>query len=315
VPDRAQTPDEKRMSRGPADDADAPIEITPEIIEGSLEDGSLEDASLEDASLEAETAEPPDPAPSSFAAAATADPQATLAYYAEEAALLDGPDAAPLIHEVGHLQERALGDGDAALSSYRQALSRDPTFVATLGPLRRILAARRMWPELAALLEQESGTPALGADARADLLVERGRLLEDRLAQPDAAAAAYRAALAVAPEHLPALLALLLIASRTGDGTGDGDGDGVEAALAGLARGAPTPGRSAPGPRCATPCRRPATARPPRPSSTSSNDWRAGAMRRACRSGRWMSWRGGCRATRWRCRRPCIARRPGCCAT
>src|SRR5690349_10065561 len=133
------------MSRGTAeDDDDAPIEITPEIIEGSLE---------------------PDPASvlsglgeAGFPEAGASDPRADLAFYLEEIASAGGPAAAgavaPLVHEVAHLQESALGDADAALVSYRQAQARDPSFAATLGPLRRIFSARGVPTEITALYDE-----------------------------------------------------------------------------------------------------------------------------------------------------------------
>src|SRR6185369_16275000 len=65
-----------------------------------------------------------------------------------------------------------------------------------------------------------------------DLGVERGRILEDSLGRPAEAAASYRAAVQADPHHPAALLALLLVAARTGDR------DGTEKALAGLAEAA-----------------------------------------------------------------------------
>src|SRR6516164_4828623 len=84
---------ERRMSRGTADD-DAPIEITPEIIEGSLEADAPVGASRP-----------------SFTTAAAADPEADLAFYLEEAAQGDAARAPGLLYEIGRIRERALGDG------------------------------------------------------------------------------------------------------------------------------------------------------------------------------------------------------------
>jgi hypothetical protein len=252
------------MSRGNGDDDDVPIDITPDILEGSLEDRSedrsedrlqdrsedrLQDRSddgLQDDSLEPAGASEPGPGVpgadlpgSDFAGAIRVDPREQLLELGAELELAEGPAAAPLLYQIGELQQTALEDGDAALASYREALARDPTFVAALGPLREILAARADWSELVALLERQVAVAPLAAPDRADLLVERGRILEDRLARPAEAAAAYRAALELAPEHLPALLALLLIALRTSDGAG------IEAALAGLVHAADDPERRA----------------------------------------------------------------------
>src|SRR6185312_15098320 len=65
---------------------------------------------------------------------------------------------------------------------------------------------------------------------RADLLVGRGRLLEDRLERGEEALAAYREARAMSPDHPGALLSLWLAGVRRNDA-------GLRAdALAGLAR-------------------------------------------------------------------------------
>jgi hypothetical protein len=202
------------MSRGTADD-DAPIEITPEIIEGSLEADAPVGASRP-----------------SFTTAAAADPEADLAFYLEEAAQGDAARAPGLLYEIGRIRERALGDGEAALASYRQALAGDGAFLAAWGALRRTFAARELWTDLTALLDHGIGIQgaALPARDRADLGVERGRVLEDRLARRADAAASYRAALEAAPDHTPALLARLMLAVRVGER------DGIDAALAGLAR-------------------------------------------------------------------------------
>ena len=64
---------------------------------------------------------------------------------------------------------------------------------------------------------------------RADVLLEKGRILEDRLGRDEDALVAYRAALAVAPGHPGALLALMLLAVSTRDVTA------IDEALAGLA--------------------------------------------------------------------------------
>ena len=211
------------MSRGPADDDDVPIEITPDILEGPVESGPVA------------TGHPAGPGRPGTAAAAEMDPRAEIELYLAEAALAgaEGGRAAPLLHEAAHLQASALGDHTSALATHREALARDATFVATLAPLRQLLSARGAWDELAVVYERLIRGGAFGADARrsrrvADLWVERGRILEDRLARPLDAASGYREAMVSAPDHATVPLARLLGAARAQDS------DGVEAALAGL---------------------------------------------------------------------------------
>jgi tetratricopeptide (TPR) repeat protein len=173
-----------------------------------------------------------------FDEAAAEDARADVALLEAEAAV--EPDAAhraALWHEAARLDDEALGDGEAALRAARESFAADPTFEAALGPLRRLLVARDLWDELVGVYDEVLARAPLAADDRADLLVERGRALEDRLERAEEARASYDAALAEAPEHAAALLALFVNASRAGAG------DAFERALAGLARRAGTPGR------------------------------------------------------------------------
>ncbi len=178
----------------------------------------------------------------SFEDAAVEDARADVALYESEAANEPrGPTRAALWLEVARLEETALGDGEAALRAARGAFAAAPSFVAALGPLRRLLAAQACWEELGRAYDAALEASALAPDDRADLLVERGRLLEDRLERAVDARASYLAALEAAPDHAPALLALLLSAARDVDV----DAAAFDASLAGLARRARTPARRA----------------------------------------------------------------------
>jgi tetratricopeptide (TPR) repeat protein len=225
------------MSRGPADDDDLSIEITPDIIEGGLESGPTD----------ATATRPP-----GLSEAGDLDQRGEVDLYRSEAALVEPFRAAPLLHEAAHLQESGLGDPAAALASFQDALARDPTFLATWAPLRRLLSARGAWGDLVAVYErvihaatarafgagaaenmpQVLGTgAALGTESRrrlADLWVERGRIQDDRLARPVEASASYHQATAAAPEHPTAHLARLIGAARAADT------EELEAAMAGL---------------------------------------------------------------------------------
>ena len=138
-----------------------------------------------------------------------------------------------MLHEAAHLQATALGDREGALATHRDALARDATFVATLAPLRQLLSAPGQWEDLAAVYERLIRGGAFGADARrsrrvADLWVERGRILEDRLSRSSDAASGYREAMVAAPDHATVPLARLLGAqSRGGDRLGRA-GDGFD---------------------------------------------------------------------------------------
>jgi tetratricopeptide (TPR) repeat protein len=226
--------------------------------DGDEEDGG--EVLLEELEPEPETedggAPPPSPVPAlprlpaaatsasadapDFEEAAAEDARADAARLEAEAGLAgDAPRRAALWAEVARLDEEALGDGEAALAAAREAFAADPSFAAALPALRRLLVARGLWEELAGAYEAAGATAELPAEDRADLLVERGRVLEDRLGRAEEARAAYDAALEAAADHAPALLALYVSASRAGDGPA------LERALAGLARRATTPARRA----------------------------------------------------------------------
>ena len=179
----------------------------------------------------------------SFDEAAAEDARADVALYESEAATEPrGPTRAALWLEIARLEETALGEGEAALRAARGAFAAAPSFVAALGPLRRMLAAQASqtsWEELARAYDAALEASALAPEDRADLLVERGRLLEDRLERAVDARVSYLAALEAAPDHAPALLALFLGAARVNDVAA------LEASLAGLARRARTPARRA----------------------------------------------------------------------
>src|SRR5215471_18446460 len=192
----------------------------------------------------AEALEPlPDPA-ALIARAAEGDLHSDLTLYQAEAAAApedgaarDAVRRASLLVEITRLQEDVARDGAAALATARAAFDAAPSQLAAFWSLRRLLAGQRLWEPLAAAYEAALAAAPLEAGYRADLLVERGRLLEDRLGRDQEAAASYREALAAAPDHLPALLSLYLHGVRTADT------ETAANALAGLAHRAATPER------------------------------------------------------------------------
>src|SRR6266496_589914 len=155
-----------------------------------------------------------------IAEAAETDPRADRVELEREADAAPEPARrAALLLEVARLVE-AEGDGERALAAARDAFAADPSLPVTLWGLRRLLARADHWEELAAAYQTAAEAPTAvaddprGARARADLLVERGRLLEDRLQRDDDAVASYHAAQAADPERAGALLALLLVGAR-----------------------------------------------------------------------------------------------------
>src|SRR5262245_6301566 len=169
--------------------------------------------------------------------AAEADARADRTLFESEAAAAVEPSRrAALLVEVARLVE-AEGDEAAALTAARDAFAADPSLIVTLWGLRRRLSRAGLWQELAeayrvaaeAVPTTASGE-ARARRARADLLIERGRLLEDRLQRDTDALASYEEALAADPDHAGALLALLLAGARRQEPAA------IAAALGGLAR-------------------------------------------------------------------------------
>ncbi|HMF39751.1 MAG TPA: hypothetical protein VKQ32_03595, partial [Polyangia bacterium] len=152
-----------------------------------------------------------------IAEAAESDAHADRTLFESEAAAADqAPRRAGLLLEVSRLLE-AEGEREGALAAARTAFAAAPALAITLWTLRRLLSGAELWGELAdaygAAADAIVATPgaeARAARARADLLVERGRLLEDRLQRDADAIASYEAARTAEPDHIGALLALLL---------------------------------------------------------------------------------------------------------
>ncbi len=160
--------------------------------------------------------------PMAEAAAAEAGPDRAL-YDAEADAATDPNRRAVL------LDERArLADTEAeALDVARRAFAASPGLATALWPLRRLLSQAGAWDELA---DAYAAAAAVAPRSRANLLVEHGRLCEDRLGQDFDAIASYRDALAGQADHPGALLSLLLAGARLGERAV------TAAALEGLAR-------------------------------------------------------------------------------
>jgi tetratricopeptide (TPR) repeat protein len=137
---------------------------------------------------------------------------------AEVALLGEGSDrrrAAVLHYELGRICELRLGRSAEALAAYQGAFGFDPTFGPNLRALSRSLTRRGNFTESGRLLDAEIACAP--ASERAALLVERGRLRERLLEDPEGAARDYESALEVDPQDAAALVALGDLAHRRGD--------------------------------------------------------------------------------------------------
>ena len=121
-----------------------------------------------------------------------------------------------LAYELGELCERSLGDEARAVKAFGRALAADPSLRANLWAIRRVFYRRELWPNLVKLIGAETRFAATDA-ARADLLVERGHILEDRLGDADEAAHSYEQAVVADSSCQAALAGLERLALAKGD--------------------------------------------------------------------------------------------------
>jgi len=149
---------------------------------------------------------------------------------------IDPERAALYAYELGELEMRILGDEAVALEAHRRALAGDPSLRANIWALRRICERRESWEELLELIAVELRFVD-GDSERADLLVEKGQLLEDRLGRAGEARAVFEEALHLDPRCMGALFALERAAER------DGDVEAREQVLRGLAEAVESPRR------------------------------------------------------------------------
>ena len=102
------------------------------------------------------------------------------------------------------LAEEVLGDGSRATIHAHAALKFDPDLTAAHALLRRTQHGRSTMKVLLEHLASETST-CRSDGSRADLMAERGRLLEAAGDKPEVIRAAWEQALAAAPEHPAAL--------------------------------------------------------------------------------------------------------------
>ncbi len=121
-----------------------------------------------------------------------------------------------LAYELGELYQRHLGDEASAVKAFGRALQADPSLRANLWAIRRIFYRRKLWPNLVKLIGAELRF-AESDKQRADLHLERGRVLLEEVGDPKGAQESFETALALQPGSHAALLSLESIAGQLGD--------------------------------------------------------------------------------------------------
>jgi tetratricopeptide (TPR) repeat protein len=129
----------------------------------------------------------------------------------------EGDSASALLaYELGELYERRLIDEARAVKAYGRSLVLDSSYRPNLWAIRRIFYRRKLWPNLGKLIDAELRY-ARSEEERADLLLEKARLLAYQLGEWGQARAALEEAVRVAPGQQVPLLELERLVARDGD--------------------------------------------------------------------------------------------------
>ena len=132
----------------------------------------------------------------------------------------DPIDRATSLGRIVELAEVRLGDRARALDAALRWLAIDPASHQALSETERLAERLGQWQEVGTRLSSivhASDATTRDPDVQVALLVFLGRIQRERLGQLDEAAAAYRAALALEPEAISALDALIEILRQKGD--------------------------------------------------------------------------------------------------
>ncbi len=128
-------------------------------------------------------------------------------------------EGASLSYRIGRIQERRIGDAEAAVIAYEEALARKPDFAPSLRALERLLRRDRRWPRLVEVLERQLGSARTPAE-RAELRYAIGQVEELHLRNLERAEESYAAALREAPTNDPVIAALAQVREARKDTAG-----------------------------------------------------------------------------------------------
>lgn len=128
----------------------------------------------------------------------------------------DDAGAALLAYELGELYERRLADEARAVKAYGRALLLDSSYRPNLWAIRRVFYRRKLWPNLLKLIDAELRY-VRSEEERADLLLEKARILAHQVGNYAGARQAAEEAVVVAPNQQVALLELERLVAREND--------------------------------------------------------------------------------------------------
>lgn len=119
------------------------------------------------------------------------------------------------LYKVGSIWEDALGDPVQALHAYRRVQELAPEDLVAIHAIQRVTEAAGRYPQLVEAIEREAELVDDRA-LRVGLLHRAGNVLDDHVADHEAALARFRKALELDPVYIPALASIGRIYYRTG---------------------------------------------------------------------------------------------------
>lgn len=134
---------------------------------------------------------------------------------AEESPSPDRGQAISLLEKVASVVEDKLEDPQRAVTVYLRMLKAQPGYLPALRSLGRLYAKLERWDDLLAVNSEEAELVS-DQNHNVALLYKNGEILADKLFRIEDAIAAYRKALQLMPNYLPALKALGAIFARAG---------------------------------------------------------------------------------------------------
>ncbi len=109
---------------------------------------------------------------------------------------VDAERRGAVLYKIGELYQENLGDEDAALEAYREAIDASPRVLPVLQALARLYRQRDLWEELIAVMQSQAELTS-DANQRSSTLYSIGEIYETRLDRRDQAIQHYQEALAL----------------------------------------------------------------------------------------------------------------------
>ncbi len=127
----------------------------------------------------------------------------------------DPSERTDLYYKMGLVYEQEIKDYDRAIEAYDDVVSFNPEHVEALWALSRLYELTENWDRAVDVMTRISG--AVEGDQRVQLNYRLGKIYDEQMRMPEAAEQWLSEALALAPSHLPSMIALLNLYKARGD--------------------------------------------------------------------------------------------------